>query len=538
MNNRITNTAILISLLVCVSACGGGGGGGGGDEGGLLSGVTSKFLEELGSPGSGGPTNIKLETVSRDLSVVRDSSISFDVTAEVSNQGDYSQGLTISAECPIGSTCEVSPSHFSRGGTAHVTVHTTQQLALSSQTIKVLGKEAHYGALGPLGSLAILTKELYVTLNITDRYSPVSFRRQTKRLGAQPTSLTAISLDDGEYLLSIVPYGQLYAYRLADCDPHCQIDEYEIKLGDKPEVEFDWTVRDVAATDTDHDGLTDLFVARAGGLTLHPALGAREFAEPKLYPTEFNLHQLHVADVNGDNFEDLIASAPDNGVYVVFIMNSLGEPEKSLTVPAQTGAHRIAIGDLDGDEDIDFVSLNPQGGFDIFTNNSEGAFTHSGKQLSAHNLSDIEIADIDGDLVEDIIVSVSQQNRILVLLREPDGGHRASIELPVQYHPTELVIGDFTGDGIPDIAGLSQKTSRIAVFAGLGGESFDSPAYFTTEIDCAEGELCSREPLYLVSGDFNTDHRLDLATVNPSTACLSRCSVNHATLVFQVDNRY
>ena len=78
MNYRIENTAILIGLLVCLSACGGGGSG---DEGGILSGVTSKFLGEIGNPGSEGPVNIKLETASQNLSVARGSSIRRAVSA-------------------------------------------------------------------------------------------------------------------------------------------------------------------------------------------------------------------------------------------------------------------------------------------------------------------------------------------------------------------------------------------------------------------------------------------------------------------------
>jgi hypothetical protein len=72
-----------------------------------------------------------------------------------------------------------------------------------------------------------------------------------------------------------------------------------------------------------------------------------------------------------------------------------------------------------------------------------------------------------------------------------------------QSGPNDLAIGDFNGDGIPDLVAVDSATGIVAVFLGKGDGTFAAAANFTTG--------SGSQPLAVAVGDFNGDGNLDLA---------------------------
>jgi hypothetical protein len=70
--------------------------------------------------------------------------------------------------------------------------------------------------------------------------------------------------------------------------------------------------------------------------------------------------------------------------------------------------------------------------------------------------------------------------------------------------PVAVVTGDFNGDGILDVATANKGTNNISVLLGLGNGTFRSPTTFTL----------GRAPAALIAADVNGDGRLDLVTAN------------------------
>ena len=69
--------------------------------------------------------------------------------------------------------------------------------------------------------------------------------------------------------------------------------------------------------------------------------------------------------------------------------------------------------------------------------------------------------------------------------------------------PNDLVVGDFNGDGIPDLAAPNSATGAVAVFLGKGDGTFQAAKFAST----GQGTM----PLALAVADFNGDGMLDLA---------------------------
>jgi uncharacterized repeat protein (TIGR01451 family) len=76
---------------------------------------------------------------------------------------------------------------------------------------------------------------------------------------------------------------------------------------------------------------------------------------------------------------------------------------------------------------------------------------------------------------------------------------------PVGISPSVVVIGDFNGDGKPDIAVANSGSANVSVLLGNGDGTFKA----------AVNSSAGPSPQALAIGDFNGDHELDLIVISP-----------------------
>jgi hypothetical protein len=91
-----------------------------------------------------------------------------------------------------------------------------------------------------------------------------------------------------------------------------------------------------------------------------------------------------------------------------------------------------------------------------------------------------------------------------MLLNDGAGSFPAAAIIPVDFPPSFVAIGEFTGDTKPDIAAASPTTDSVFVFPGNGLGDFAAPS----EYDAGPQPQC------VAAGDFNHDGKSDLIIAN------------------------
>jgi hypothetical protein len=123
----------------------------------------------------------------------------------------------------------------------------------------------------------------------------------------------------------------------------------------------------------------------------------------------------------------------------------------------------------------------------------------------------IAAADFTNNGDEDLAVADSTTDKVYVFFGNGAGSFSAGPVLSLSSPASEMIVGDFNGDGLPDIAvacdpGTGQNTTTVDVFLNTGGGTFGLGQITTVETDAVAGE-----PVPIAAGDFNGSGHLDLA---------------------------
>src|SRR5262249_6270889 len=118
-------------------------------------------------------------------------------------------------------------------------------------------------------------------------------------------------------------------------------------------------------------------------------------------------------------------------------------------------------------------------------------------------------ADFNDDGRLDLAAANEATNDVSLLLGQGDGTFADQVTFAVGSSPRALVSGDFNGDGRPDLATANYASGNVAVLlkekpAGAPVLRFADAASFAAGV----------RPRVLLTGDFNGDGLLDLATAN------------------------
>ena len=89
------------------------------------------------------------------------------------------------------------------------------------------------------------------------------------------------------------------------------------------------------------------------------------------------------------------------------------------------------------------------------------------------------MSDMTGDGVTDVGVVDYSGNSLTVLSGRGDGTFGPMLVVGLDQEPTSFAVGDFNGDGIPDLV-VTLANNDIGILLGLGNGVFSTQADFAT----------------------------------------------------------
>ncbi|MFO1051009.1 MAG: VCBS repeat-containing protein [Planctomycetota bacterium] len=175
-----------------------------------------------------------------------------------------------------------------------------------------------------------------------------------------------------------------------------------------------------------------------------------------------------VVDADLDGRRDLVAIGLDDALHVELGQGGTSFAEGQV-LPLGGRPIAIAHADLDHDGDTDLCVLRADGTALVLLGDGVGGFTATTPFALGSDPLDMTLGDIDGDGEPDIVVTEQARADVCVFRGVGDGTFLGRISL----HPAsrgEYVgyprVGDFDGDGRPDLAMADFDLGRVDVLLG------------------------------------------------------------------------
>lgn len=290
----------------------------------------------------------------------------------------------------------------------------------------------------------------------------------------------------------------------------------------------------LAAADVTGDGRADL-VALSGALGAHPAqfhvlpglvgggFGSAVVTPLAIKPDATLVEPLALGDVDGDGRADaLVANVPllfgPQGVL------HRGQPDGSFG-PAQSlnlgqNARLLRLRDLDGDGALDLLdAARPEQAWllAVRRGTGSGSFLPAVQQPLADTPQALDVADLDGDGVPDVVVALGDALAPVVQALAPfhgagDGTLALWPLLPSPGAIQRLALADTGGDGLPDVicarwpGPFPGGDSLLVVLRNLGGGAFEelpaSPLHKLHALRAADLDGDGRAEVLTTHGPF------------------------------------
>jgi hypothetical protein len=296
----------------------------------------------------------------------------------------------------------------------------------------------------------------------------------------------------------------------------------------------------LAMGDVNGDGVADVAVAGDsykqasmmlgnGDGTFQPALTFGSYSSTGCS----HIYGVSMADLNGDGKPDLVVTC-EKPVYpyvpnmriAVLLGNGDGTFQSAVwTFDFDTGFFYgpWTLRDFNGDGALDIL-VTENDTVRVLLGNGDGTFQPPGQAFDAGPYpASVAVGDFNSDGTLDVAVAdfghwqcqpqcSAPENGVSVLLGNGDGTFQARARFDAGSAPRSLVVADFNGDWLPDLAVVSagNDPNNVAILLGSGDGTFQAARAF------AAGAYAYS----VVVGDFNGDGAADLAVGASGTTVL------------------
>lgn len=314
---------------------------------------------------------------------------------------------------------------------------------------------------------------------------------------------------------------------------------------------------DIEFADVDGDGKKEIITANAGTAdsisilrnTSAPGIiNTSSFANRVNFPVP-DAPSVDLCDLDGDGRPEIVATSRTNDQLLIrqnlSVVGVINTSSFGANVVFTTGDHPydVKCGDIDGDGKKDIVTCNYFANtISVFLNTSTPGTISTATlavkvdfATAGHGM-DLEIADIDGDGKNDVVVvNQSAVPESFSVLRNTSTigsiSFAPSVDIGTTYSPSCSDISDIDGNGKPDVVvGLQNSTSLTGTFRNTstpGVIAFSSGAFFNhsnSPFDVCAGDLDGDSKpeilaAHLTAGTFTVLHNTtsSLSAIAPAT---------------------
>jgi hypothetical protein len=261
----------------------------------------------------------------------------------------------------------------------------------------------------------------------------------------------------------------------------------------------------LALGDLDSDGDNDLIAGDGLNIFLHT--GNDNYANSFYYGRSASRGR--IADFNSDGKLDIaipITFAPEASKVLVHLGNGDGTLASYQFYQATTSVDTdLLAADLNGDQIEDAIVSNVQNdSINVLINNSDGTFTDRSQYEVGRYPVKIIGVDIDNDGDTDLVTANNLSDSITTLNNNGSGIFAARTDINIGTRPLDIDSGDFDNDGDVDLVTVNKFSNDIIIMINTGNGIFGEQV----AISVGAG------PRSIVVADFDSDDDLDLAVVN------------------------
>ncbi|MBI4518703.1 MAG: VCBS repeat-containing protein [Deltaproteobacteria bacterium] len=235
------------------------------------------------------------------------------------------------------------------------------------------------------------------------------------------------------------------------------------------------------------------------------------FQPSQAFSVARNPEFMDVADFNRDGLPDIVISSPTSKKVSILLSDGLGSFSTGVSAgPVGKYLRSVAAGDIDGDGIVDVAVIDNLGDdVFIFLGNGDGSLKPPTALATKRMPWGIAIGQLDGQPGNDLAVTNQLDNTASIFFNRNTGhtSFAGPSNFPVSTKPGQLISGDFNDDGFTDLVALNTGnlgSNDVTELIGNGSGGFQSKGNF----------LVKEGARQMTVGDFNGDGFPDIAIVN------------------------